>query len=367
MQLAREDRRVVFYSEDTACWAHLNRLLERFLEVAELPVCYVSSSKDDPGLILEHPNLQTFAVDEGWVRDWLFANIDADVMVMTTPDLHESRIKRSRHEVHYVYVQHSLVSQHMAYRPGAFDHFDTIFCSGPHHVREIRALEEQRGSRKKNIVEHGYQRLDEILSERVANDRSPSGIGNHPHVLIAPSWGSNGIIEKLGNAPVEALLQAGFRVTLRPHPQTLKLSKKIVDGIQKCHHGNPLFNLDDDASSTVSLRDSDVMISDWSGAALDYAFGLGKPVLFIDTPRKVNNPGYQELNIQPFEASIRTVIGEIIPQHELAGLGIAVKRVLDSSAGNDIREIAKDHVFNVGRSAEVGASALLGIVADHTS
>jgi hypothetical protein len=335
--------------------------------VSDVPVCYISSNPDDPGLALEHPNLKAFGVDEGWVRDWLFANIDADVMVMTTPDLHESRIKRSKHKVHYVYIQHSLVSQHMAYRPGAFDHFDTIFCAGPHHVREIRALEKQRRTREKNIVEHGYQRLDEVLDEQVTVDRSLSSTGNSPHILIAPSWGANGIIETLGNTPVEVLLKAGFRVTLRPHPQTLKHSKKTVDGILKRHLGNSLFDLDDDASSTASLRASDVMISDWSGAALDYAFGLGKPVAFIDTPRKVNNSSYQELNIEPFEAKIRTVIGEIISPDDLAGLEVAIERMLDSSSRKELREIAKNHVFNIGRSAEIGASALIRILADHTS
>jgi hypothetical protein len=365
MQLPRELRRVVFYSEGPAYWIHLNRLLERFLDVADVPVCYLSSDQDDPGLALAHPNLKTFIVDEGWIRDWLFANIDTDLMVLTTPDLHQYQLKRSKHKVHYVYVQHSLVSQHMAYRPGAFDHFDTIFCAGPHHVPEIRALEKQRGTRAKNIVEHGYQRLDEILAERVVNDQSSSSIGKVPHILIAPSWGANGIVEKLGNAPVETLLKAGFRVTLRPHPQTLKHSKKAVSSIVKHHLGNPLFHLDDDTSSIASLQASDVMISDWSGAALDYAFGLGKPVAFIDTPRKVNNLSYKELNIEPFESNIRSVIGEIIPQDDLAELGVAVNRLLGCSSREEIRTIARDHVFNIGRSSEVGANALLKILTDH--
>ena len=32
------------------------------------------------------------------------------------------------------------------------------------------------------------------------------------------------------------------------------------------------------------------MVSDWSGAALEYSFGLKKPVIFLDLPKKVNNP-----------------------------------------------------------------------------
>jgi hypothetical protein len=366
MQLPRERRRVIFYSEGPAYWTHLQGLLERFLDVADVPVCYFSSSPQDPGLDFSHPALKTFLIDEAWVRDWFFANVDTDLMVMSMPDLHQYQLKRSRHRVHYVYVQHSLVSQHMAYKPGAFDHFDTIFCAGPHHVTEIRALEKQRGTRAKNLVEHGYPRLDAILATRPTEDVA-SGVPGAPHVLIAPSWGPSGIIEKLGNAPIESLLQAGMRVTLRPHPQTIRKSRKDVDDIVRRHRQNPLFAFDDDASSTASLQASDLMISDWSGASLDYAFGLGKPVVFIDTPPKVNNPDYDELDIEPFESRIRTEVGEIVAEADLGSLGAAVHRQIGKATDSRLSAVADEHVFNLGRSSDIGVEALLNILAEAAS
>lgn len=358
MQLPRADRRVVFYSEGSAYWTHLQGLLTRFLEVSDVPVCYFSSDRDDPALAFSHPNLRSFLIDEGWVRDWLFENVDTDLVVLTMPDLHQYQLKRSRHDVHYVYVQHSLVSLHMAYRPGAFDHFDTIFCAGPHHVTEIRALEEQRDTRRKNVIEHGYARLDQILAGQLDPQQSSPGTERPTHVLIAPSWGPNGIIERLGNEPVEALLGAGHRVTLRPHPQTVRLNQAEVDSIVQTNQHNPLFEYDDDVSSTSSLLASDVMVSDWSGAALDYAFGLGKPVIFVDTPRKVNNSDYESIDIDPFESSIRSVVGEIVAEDRLAELGDVAQRLTEQSSHADMREIAARHVFNLARSSDVGATAL---------
>ena len=58
------------------------------------------------------------------------------------------------------------------------------------------------------------------------------------------------------------------------------------------------------------------MISDWSGAALDYAFGLNKPVFFLDIPRKINNPNYKDIGIEPFECYIRNIVGTIIQDVE---------------------------------------------------
>ena len=52
-------------------------------------------------------------------------------------------LKRSKYSVHYIYVPHSLSSLHSIYRKGAFDYFDTLFCVGPHHVKEARKLEEE--------------------------------------------------------------------------------------------------------------------------------------------------------------------------------------------------------------------------------
>lgn len=59
------------------------------------------------------------------------------------------------------------------------------------------------------------------------------------------------------------------------------------------------------------------MVSDWSDAALEYAFCRESPVLFVDVPRKVNNPAWQEIGLEPIEASIRDKIGMNVRLDEL--------------------------------------------------
>ena len=89
------------------------------------------------------------------------------------------------------------------------------------------------------------------------------------------------------------------------------------------------------------------MISDWSGAALDYAFGLGKPVVFVDTPRKINNPDYQELGIEPFEVAIRETIGQVLSLDNIDNIAELLR---SARLGN-----TKNTVYNIGHSKEVGA------------
>ena len=157
--IPKEKKNIVFYSENKSYWPHLEGLINEMLRNSNEEIYYISSNINDPGLLLKHKRYSTFRIDEGPIREWLFKNIDCKVVVMTMPSLDKYQIKRSRFPVHYVYVQHSLVSLHMVYEKGAFDHFDTIFCSGPHHTKEITEIEKKYNLPKKNIIQHGYYRL----------------------------------------------------------------------------------------------------------------------------------------------------------------------------------------------------------------
>ena len=330
MQLPKEQRRLTFYSEGKNYWPHLEGLIREVLATSDIPVCYISSGKDDPGLFLEHANYLTFKIDEGFVRNWLFENIETDVMVMTMPDLHQYQVKKSKHKVHYVYVQHSLVSLHMAYRKGAFDHYDTIFCAGPHHIKELRAMEVRYNLPKKNLLEHGYGRLDAIIEEAKKRPKTAKPTDAPKHVLIAPSWGNEGAIESgEGEKIVDQLMKQGYQGTLRPHPQTIKFAKNKIDSILKKYGNHPLFSYEANVAGQDSLHESDIMISDWSGAALDYAFGLNKPVCFVDVPRKINNPDYKEIGIDAFEAEIRKKIG-IIMTDNVCNVGLLLNMKLSA-------------------------------------
>jgi len=355
--LEENKRQVIFYSEGKNYWNYLKGLVEGLLE-QDIAVCYVSSDQEDPGLKVSHPLLNSFEIDTSHIRDWFFLNIKSGVVIMTMPDLHQYQVKRSpSNQVHYVYVQHALMSLHMAYRPGAFNHYDTIFCCGQYHVEEVRAIEKFYGLATINVVEHGYPLLDKMLADRpLEQDQSADDVNKrkNKHVLLAPSWGKQAIIEAgIAANIVERLLKAGQQVTFRPHPETAKHNKPMIDSIVSKHHSNSLFTYENSISGQGSLFDSDVLITDWSGIALEYAFGLGKPVVFIDTPRKVNNPDYQKFGIEPFEVRVRHDIGVVVDANDIV-------EAVDSV---EIKSSSTDGIFyNVGNSDEAGAKALITLI-----
>lgn len=357
--LPKAQRQITFYSEGKSYWPHLHSFLMAALTHTELSVCYVSSAENDPGLALQHPRLNTFFIGLGFVRNYWFQTLDTDILVMTMPDLHQYQIKRSRHPVHYVYVQHSLVSLHMVYRPGAFDHYDTLCCAGPHHVQEMKALEQQRQSSPKNILKTGYPVLEHLAAQSkglaAEGKKNLNRLGQT--VLIAPSWGREGVIESgLALRLIDELLKLNFHVILRPHPQTLKFAPRSMTAILNRYQTDANFTFEDCISSQESLHLADLMISDWSGAALEYAFALDKPVLFCDVPRKINNPDYLNLGLEPLEVAIRQRIGEI--WDGVGPIEPCVRACLQR-ASTDLHRIAQENVFTAIDTAHVFSTFLI--------
>ena len=347
---------MTFYSEGKNYWPHLSGLLTFLLENSDIEVCYVSSCSNDPGLVLEHQRLYTFLIGDGFIRNWFFENLETDVMVMTMPDLHQYQVKRSKSPVHYVYVQHSLVSLHMAYREGAFDYFDTIFCSGPHHELEVNKLVKARGLRPISTVAHGYGRLDSLRKKSPQAKTAPP---QQPIVLIAPTWGDTSIIEfGAADGIIKSLLEQNCQVILRPHPQTLMFSPKAVSTLVEKYAKDRRFSFEAAVDGEESLLKSDIMISDWSGAALEYALGLNKPVIFIDVPRKVNNAAYEALDLDPLESSIREEIGVVLQPDER----FDVREHIDCKFG---KIDSKKYIYNVGNSDAIGANYILGLLNPH--
>ncbi len=355
--LDRRYRDIVFYSESRADWAHLGPIVKALTLGNGRHVSYVTSDFSDPVLRSDDPHIHAFCVGTGAARTLFFMTIEASAFVMTMPDLQSFHLKRSTNPVHYFYVFHSMASTHRVYKKAAFDAYDTIFCTGPHQIEEIRRTEAVYGLPPKRLVEHGYGRLDLLLAEK-PQDSSAQEI---PRVLVAPTWGPSSILEHCLDEVVEPLLSGGFLVSLRLHPMTVRHHPKWPERFKRKWQGTGRFEVETDVATQDSLRRADVMISEWSGAALEYAFGLEKPVIFIDTPPKINNPEHEKIGLPFFEDFIRHELGAVVPPHSLTGLSQVVQGML--SYGDEfkqkIRDLRKKWIFNVGRSGDVAARSLI--------
>ena len=356
-------RELVFYSEGSGDWPHLGPVVEALLRDHDRNVTYLSSDSDDPGLALQDSRVRSFMIGDGTVRTILFAKIDCACFVMTLPDLDQLWLKRSAHPVHYVYLFHSMNSTHAAYRADAFDAYDTVLCVGPYQVDEIRRAEQLRGLPPKTLVAHGSVKLDTVLAQTTAgaDDTGPAR-----RVLVAPSWGECSLIERpVGTEVLDRLVAGGFETVLRLHPMTVRRLPELVRDLRRRYEGHQGFVLEEDMNAVESWMRADAMVSDWSGAALEFAFALQRPVVYVDTPQKAVNPDWREIDIVPFEDVIRHEIGSIVEEEEIERLPAVIEAALADRDSNRERVLAarERHVYNVGSSAAVAANHLAGLAA----
>ena len=358
-KLDKRDRSIVFYLENESDFIFFKPIVEKLTQEYDTKICYVTSSKTDPMLNCNNKNILSFYVGDGVARSNFFINLKATIMVMTMPDLETFHIKRSKvYPVHYVYIFHSLNSTQRAYKKTAFDNFDTIFCTGNYQIIEIQTRERKFNLGEKKLIKHGYGRLDTLINE-VLNTNIRKNTSDKKVVLIAPSWGAHGLIETKGKEIVSILLDSGFDVILRPHPVTLKKSNKIIQKIEKEFKDNLNFKLETDIRSTESWFLCDCMISDLSGAAIEYAFAFEKPVLYVVTPEKIVQEN--EIGLVPLEEKIRSEIGEIVSLSQLSLIPSKINQFLlsQNKFKEKIQKIREETIFNIGNSGEQGAKHLL--------
>tara|TARA_B100001146_G_scaffold79943_1_gene70924 strand:+ start:152 stop:1318 length:1167 start_codon:yes stop_codon:yes gene_type:complete len=368
--LKQNERDVVFYSENENSMLIFKSLISELTNKHNLNICYVTSSKDES--ILKKPNnrIKSFFIGDGVVRTKFFLNLKAKILIMTMPDLETFHIKKSKvYPVHYVYLFHSMVSTHLIYRRSAFEHFDSIFCVGNYQLDEIRSTEKLYNLKPKNLIRYGYSHLDNLLEKYSKRILLPKNNENKLHILLAPSWSDDGLFENISEKVIDILLREGYKVTFRPHPMTQKKSKKKIDRITEKFSKNESFLLEQNIFNFDSFLFSDIMITDWSGAALEFAFAFEKPVLFIDVPKKINNPEYEKIPQVPIEVSIREKIGKIILPTDLELIPNEIKMLYGQTKElrDKITKIRNELIFNVGESKKDGAEEIIKLLNERES
>ncbi len=356
---------IAFYSEMGTDRIYFEGIIRRLITDYDQRVLYLTSAKTDPLLNSPPEGLVPLYIGDGTFRTMLFLEIDVPLFVMTLPDLNTFQLKRSPNNVHYAYIFHSLVSTHMVYRHKAFDAYDTLFCVGPHHDREIREAERLFNLPEKQLVRHGYPRIDKVMADYRAYLQAalPKSADSPAHVLVAPSWGPTSIASTCASRVVENLLNAGFQVTFRPHPMTLRQDANNMDALQKQFGNNPAFAFDADIANARSLLEADLMICDWSGVALEFGLGMEKPVVFIDTPPKCNNSEFSRFEPVPVEVSIREELGAVIAPDNLERLSETIQQLLGHPGMKEhIAGLREAYIYNAGRADEIGARELIRLL-----
>lgn len=294
---------IVVYAESARYWTVFKPILDEF-ENRGINVHYYTAEKNDPFFSQTYSFITGEAIGEGNKAFTRLNFLEADICLMTTPSLDVYQLKRSRGVKHYAHILHSAADA-TSYRLFGLDYFDSILLTGEYQKKHVRLLEDKRGIKKKDLVVVGCSYLD-TLQEKV-DLIEPCSSPNFT-VLVAPSWGSNGILLKYGEKLLDPLVATGFTIIVRPHPQSVTSEKEVLEYLQKRYRDTVTLEWDFSLENLTSLSRSNTMISDFSGVILDYTFLFDRPFLYVQS----------DFDSRPYDAGdieeslwIHTVLPEI--------------------------------------------------------
>lgn len=358
------NKHLVFYSENNGFYKYYAGMIEYILKNTNITIHYVTSDPDDSIFekAAKNDKIKAYYIGEKKLIT-LMMKLDADVVVMTMPDLENYHIKRSyiRKDIEYIYVPHCMDSLNMTMRTGSMDHFDTVFCTGKHHKEEVEKTEEVYNLPKKNIVEWGYCLLDSMREDYSKMEKKISDVKS---ILIAPSWQKDNIVDSCLDEILDNLKGHGYKITVRPHPQHVRHMPERMQQLKDKYASDNDIEIQTDFSSNSTVFGADMMITDWSGICYEYAYTTCKPVLFIDTPMKVMNPEYKKIDVEPINIWMRDSIGASIKPDEMDKAAAVVEEMLNNADkySERIDKFVHEYVYNLGHSAQVGGDYIINAV-----
>lgn len=357
--LKYENKQIVFYSEKNGFYKYFRNVIELILKKTDIIIHYITSDPQDEVFKLQSDQFQVYYIGENKLIV-LMMKMDADIVVMTMPDLQSYHIKRSmiRDDIEYIYMDHGIGSINLMLRKHALDHFDTVFASNDIVCREIRGQEEVYGLKPKKIIKYGFALIDNMIAEYERQD----AVENDPKViLIAPSWQEDNMLDLCIDEILPKLLGHEYRVILRPHPQYVRHCEPKLKAIQQKYASYSNFTLQTDFSSNDTVFNADILMTDWSGIAYEYSFTTLKPSLFINTPMKIMNPDWEKIGVTPFDIEARDQMGISVELDQLDSIDEVVDKLLheDSYSIENMRKMREKYLYHVSKSAEVGADYII--------
>ena len=355
------NKHLVFYSESSGFYKYYRATIEYLITHSNVIIHYVTS---DPGdqifkVAKMQPRIRPYYIGEKKLIT-LFMKMDADMVIMTMPDLQNFHIKRSyvRKDVEYVYVPHGLDSLNLTMRTGSVDHYDAVLCVGPNQKEEIKKTEEVYNLPPKKLVECGYMLLDDMragFTDRI-------DCAEQPVILIAPSWQEANIMDSCIDALLCSLQRTGAHIIVRPHPQYVKHCEVQLRDLAARYEASSQVEIQTDFASNSTVFQADLLITDWSGIAYEYAYTTYRPVLFVNTPMKVMNPEYERIGVVPMNISIRKEIGREIDPNDAERADIVAEEMLAQRERyrETLKRLVFQNVYNLGKSAQCSGKFILG-------
>lgn len=352
---------IVFYSEGAKYWQVFYPVISQLLS-QKIACTYITCEKDDPAFQLQNTDFTALCPGTEMFTIAFMNKIEADIVVSTTPHLDVYMWKRSKKVKKYIHIFHAPTGVDF-YEKYALSFYDVIFSVGEFIENAQKYLDKARGLPDKTYYNVGctyYDYMHEKLQTLKRTTKTKT-------ILYAPSWGlkrssffTNGI------SIMQRLLDAGFRVIFRPHPQFFISHKKELENFKNQFAHYQSLTIDTAPSPLQAMLDSDILISDFSGIVFDFAYLFERPVFLTLPPSSVKGYEAEELpaDIQ-WDIPATQQVAHELSENEINHIENYISDVLEQEQNykNRIAEFKKN-IFNFYMAGHSAARAISDI---HTS
>ena len=339
----------LIYSDDKRYWNSFKPILDEF-EKRELDVAFWTSSEDDPVFSQEYKHVHPEFIGAGNKAFVKLNAAEADVLLSTTPGLDVLQWKRSKEVGKYVHIFHAATSA-LTYRMFGLDFYDAVLTASDFQLAEMRMVEKKRKLPPKDAKVVGLTYFD-VLAEKLKNADKPQN--SNKVILLAPSWGKSGFLYKFGDKLIDALIDTGYEIVFRPHPQSFTADKEMLDKVHAKYDEVKNFTWNTDNDNFDILNRADLLISDFSGVVFDFSIIFGKPIMYTsvkDFDDSVYDSAWIKQELWKFK--VLPTIGCEITEDSFENIKTKIDETISSNKYEQGIKAAREYAWkNQGHAAE---------------
>lgn len=346
---------LVIFSDHKRYW-NVFQPICRELDKRGVDVVYMTASEDDPALncTLPHVRAEFIGPDNKVFTRLNF--LRANLVLSTTPGLDVYQWKRSRDVNYYVHIPHTANDLTM-YRMFGLDYYDAVLLSGEYQMQQIRDLEQLRQLPAKDLHMVGIPYMDEMAKRLENADPIPA---HERTVLLAPTWGPSAIFSVYGGKIIEKLLQTGYHVIIRPHPQSYTSEKEMLEKLMQAYPESDQLEWNRDNDNFDVLNRSDILISDFSGVVFEFSLIYDKPVIYTDPNIDISVYDAWWLDQTIWTVTALPRLGEELRAENMDELKVLIDRCLtDPRYAEGRRQVKEEAWANSGNGAAATADYLI--------
>ena len=327
----------VIFTDHKRYWNIFKPICDEF-EARGVPLVYWTASPDDPALSSDYKHVKAEFIGEGNKAFARLNMMNAGIVLSTTPGLDVYQWKRSKTVDYYVHIRHD-VEDPVGYRMFGCDFYDAILLSGAYQEYYIRLLEKKRDENPKETAVVGCPYMD-VMKDRLS--KLPAVKNEKPVILLAPSWGASAILKKYGSEILDSLISTGYKIIVRPHPQSYTSEKDMIEPLIAKYTENENFIWNRDNDNFEVLHEADVLITDFSGIIFDYSLIFDKPIIYADTSYDSSPYDSAWLDEELWRFKVLPDLGIKLEQKDFGNL----KEIIDNLMKNESFQKGREKIRN---------------------